>query len=196
MLIEQESPGLLNKPLAGNYDNIWSLDFMGKKDKKKEFNENLNEYNSAISLLDHHANLMWQENSVFLIAITVLLGFIGTALSEIDVDQITIQQKFIIVGGEGLGLILSLLWLAVFSYNYPYHKLRLFQARKLEKSLRFTLFEEGKEIYCGKTIQFGNDKVKINWIARKFSPGKSFAILIFLFIIMFGSLIIFSLVWL
>jgi cytochrome c biogenesis protein CcdA len=114
---------------------------MGTKTHKREYKENLDEYNSAITLLDHQANLMWQENSAFMLAVTILLGFIGTGL--IDCNTAIDKQKYVLLIGSILGLVLSGLWFATFHHNYPYYRLRIFQARKLKKTLDFLCLRMG-----------------------------------------------------
>lgn len=163
---------------------------MEEKNPKREYKEILDEYKSAITLLDHQANLMWQENGAFLIAVTVLIGFIGTGLTNHNAAMD--RQKYILIVGSVLGLILSFLWYVTFHHNYPYHLLRIYQARDLEKDLDFSLFRDGNLIYNGKKLNFDNDEVQMKFISRCLPPSKSFNLLIWLFIAAFGFLIIYT----
>lgn len=107
------------------------------------------EYDRAISLIQYHTQLLWQEFGAFLLAETVLIGFLGTALTQ---EKAIVGKNWLIFGGATLGLLLCLPWWSTFQHNYQYYRLRMAQAKRLEKGLAGTLLTEGEDLSSNKEV--------------------------------------------
>jgi len=111
------------------------------------------EYERAISLMQYHTGLLWQEFGAFLLAETVLIGFLGTALTQ---TKMSIADNRIVFIGSVLGFFLCFPWCATFQHNYAYYRLRVFQAKRCESVLGMTLLSEGQALSSGETIHIGD----------------------------------------
>jgi len=148
------------------------------------------EYDYAISLIQYQTELLWQEFGAFLLAETVLIGFLGTALSQAN----TLGEKnWLVFGGAIFGLILCIPWWSTFLHNYEYYVLRIAQAKRHETTLGIRLLTEGAKLDVGLCIE---EKVfRHRWLARRLPPKCSVRFLIFVFAIAFGILMISSGPW-
>ena len=157
-------------------------------DNKKESAEK--EYDRAISLLQYHTELLWQEFGAFLLGATVLIGFLGTALSQ---ESALIGKNWLVFVGALFGLILCVLWFSTFLHNYEYYRLRIEQAKRHEEALGIVLLTEGEELNSG--LGINKRKLRQPLLARMFPPRRSVKLLILLFGIVFGILMIVSGPW-
>src|SRR5690348_17351537 len=123
------------------------------------------EYDYAISLLQYQTELLWQEFGAFLLAETVLIGFLGTALSQ---GSTLVGKNWLIFGGAVFGLILCIPWLSTFLHNYEYYRLRIEQAKRHEIELGITLLSEGADLDSGLLIN--KQVLRHPWLARKLPP--------------------------
>src|SRR3990170_4177089 len=115
-----------------------------RDDDKKDVAEK--EYDRAISLMQYQTELLWQEFGAFLLAETVLIGFLGTAFVQ---DSTLAGKNLLILGGATLGLILCFPWWSTFEHNYEYYVLRIAQAKQHEKILGITLLSDGEKLSSG-----------------------------------------------
>lgn len=148
------------------------------------------EYEYALSLMQYQTQLLWQEFGAFLLAETVLIGFLGTVLAQ---DHTQVNNNWLVFGGAFFGLILCIPWLSTFLHNYEYYLLRIGQAKRHENILGFALLTEGAELDSGLCI--GKKIYHHSWLARTLPPKHSVRFLIFVFAIAFGILIIISRPW-
>ena len=158
-----------------------------KFDKEME----IKEYELALSLLAYHDGLLWQEFGVFLLAQTVLLGFLGSSLSQCD----WIGKNWRVFGGSFLGFILCLPWLSTYLHNYQYRILRILQARRHEKKLGFSLLQDGAQLSSGQRLKIDGMTVYISKFAVFLSPQRSFKWMIYLFGVIFAILIVIAGPW-
>jgi hypothetical protein len=151
------------------------------------------EYQRAIELMIHHTALLWHQFGAFLVAQTVLIGFLGSATTQ---EEISDGRKLIVFIGSLFGIILCIPWLATFQHNYAYYRLRWEQIQRAESSLEITLAREGKRLSRGKTVIFydGNNEadieVRFPWLANHLPPRAAFPLLIYIFATAFLSLAI------
>ncbi|MCC6300844.1 MAG: hypothetical protein IT314_16280 [Anaerolineales bacterium] len=148
------------------------------------------EYDRAISLMQYQTGLLWQEFGAFLLAETVLIGFLGTALSQ---ESILIRKNWLIFGGAIFGLILCIPWLSTFLHNYEFYLLRMEQAKRHEVTLGIALLTEGAEL--DSELSIGKKVLRQPWLARKLPPRYSVRFLIFFFSVAFGILVVISGPW-
>ena len=148
------------------------------------------EYEHALSLMQYQTELLWQEFNAFLLAETVLIGFLGTALAQADGLP---EKNWLVFGGAIFGLVLCVPWWSTFLHNYEYYLLRIAQAKRYEDALGINLLSEGAKLDMGLCI---DEKVfRHPWLARKLPPRHSTRFLIFFFGLAFGILIIVSGPW-
>jgi hypothetical protein len=76
-----------------------------------------NEYQTAISLLGYHDELLWQEFGVFLIAETVLIGFLGSTLAQ---SPDFTSPNLLVFLGALFGFVLCIPWYSTYRHNYTY----------------------------------------------------------------------------
>jgi hypothetical protein len=150
------------------------------------------EYERAISLMQYQTELLWQEFGAFLLAETVLIGFLGTALAQ---ESTLIGKNWLIFGGAVLGLVLCLPWWSTFEHNYEYYRLRIAQARQHENILGIALLTEGKKLSSGQTVKVGNETFRHPLLARLLPPRLGVKFLIILFGIAFSMLIAITAPW-
>jgi hypothetical protein len=148
------------------------------------------EYNYALSLIKYHTELLWQEFGAFLLAETVLIGFVGTILSQ---APRLIGSNGLVFGGAIFGLILCFPWWSTFLHNYEYYVLRIAQAKRHETVLGINLLKEGAKLDSGLCID--EEVFRHPWLARKLPPRHSARFLIVCFSIAYSILIFTSGPW-
>jgi hypothetical protein len=157
---------------------------------KINYYDNANkEFENAITLMQYHADLLWNQFNAFLLSETVLIGFIGAVLSK---ESQFPQKNPIAFGGAILGLIICIPWFATFKYNYTYHLLRVFQAKRAESKMNSELFFEGEKISNGNEVTIQNQKIQMKCISLILKPRHAFPMLILFFLISFILIIVFS----
>ena len=135
-------------------------------------------YEVAITLIQYNISLLWQEFNVFLLAETVLLGFMGTALTGASQTSVS---NWLITSGSIFGILLCILWSATYLHNYKYYILRIEQAKVYEKELGIALIIDGGKLSSGQTLSFDNNRIRFPYLARILPPRCSMPILIGLF---------------
>lgn len=157
---------------------------MAKKISKAEIADK--EYNYAISLIQYHIQLLWSQFGIFLLVETIIIGFIGTAITS---DE---PNRFFVLVGSIFGFVICFPWWSTFIHNYQYYILRMAQARKHEKKLGIKLLSEGKQMSEGYPVEIDNKIYKHTMLAMILPPRRAIKFLIILFWLLFVVLIIFS----
>jgi len=167
---------------------------MADSDPQQPINKSDNsadkEYERAISLMVYHTELLWEEFGAFLLAETVLTGFLGTALlSAAQQTKAIVAENLVLFSGSILGFLLCIPWYATFLHNYQYYRLRVEQARRHESALGMTLLSEGQKLSSGEAIRVGDMKLRLPALARCIPPRRSVPLLIAMFAFTFLVLI-------
>ena len=152
------------------------------------------EYDRAISLMQYQTELLWEEFGAFLLAETVLIGFLGAALAQGDADKL-LGKNWLVFMGAVLGLLLCFPWWSTFWHNYKYYQLRIEQAKRHELILGITLLTEGEILSSGRTLNINGKILRHPWSARFLPPRRAISILIIIFAIAFSVLIVISGPW-
>lgn len=152
----------------------------------------IKEYEFAISLIQYHTELLWLTFGSFLLAETVLIGFLGTALYE---QNSVVTENIVVFIGSLLGFIICILWYATFQHNYTYYELRILQARKCESELGYKLLQDGQKLSSGKFVNIGEATLRLPTSARHLPPRTSVKWLIILFGIIFFILLFITGPW-
>jgi hypothetical protein len=147
------------------------------------------EYDIALSLMQYHIQLLWQQFGTFLLAETVLIGLLGTALAQENTRHI---QDMIVIGGAIFGVLLCFPWWSTYWHNYKYYELRIAQARRHETKLGISLLTEGRELGLGNTVTIEGMKIRHPFLARRLPPRFAFPLLIFMFGLAFLALMAFA----
>lgn len=150
------------------------------------------EYDHALSLMQYHTQLLWQEFGVFLLAETVLIGFLGSMLAQGNTLFINKVLAFV---GAVLGLIICLPWWTTYWHNYKYYELRLAQARRHEKILGISLLTEGKKLSSGDEVRIDGVIIRHPFWSRLFPPRLAVRFLIMVFTLAFITLAILTHPW-
>jgi hypothetical protein len=153
------------------------------------------EYEQALSLMEYHTGLLWEEFGVFLLAETVLVGFLGSALVSAMQTQRLVSENLVVFFGSILGILLCIPWYATFQHNYQYYRLRIEQAKRHESVLGTTLLSEGYMLSSGKALTISGTKLRLPLLARHMPPRRAVPLLISLFAITFLILIIITGPW-
>ena len=140
------------------------------------------EYKYAITLMQYATQLLSQQFSAFMLAETVIIGFLGNALR--DGNKLVLGKNSWVFVGAIIGLVICLFWYSTFVYNHKLYILRMEQAKRHEAKLRLSLFAEGKE---------ESDKVAGKLLGLR--PFPSMIWLIYIFSGIFIFLIIFTQPW-
>ena len=156
---------------------------MAKKISKTEIAEK--EYKYAISLMQYHIQLLWSQFGTFLLVETVIIGFVGNAISNGEIN-------WFVLGGSVFGFIICFPWWSTFAHNYQYYILRMAQARKHETKLRVNLLTEGKMMSEGCPVEINNETYKHTLFATLLPPRNAVKLLIGLFWLVFLLLMIVS----
>lgn len=150
------------------------------------------EYDRAISLMQYQTELLWKEFEAFLLAETVLIGFLGTALTQ---DGIIIGKNPLVFWGAILGILLCIPWWSTFWHNYGFYLLRMAQAKRHEVALGIVLLTEGEKLSLGDEVEIGDMKIRHSLSARLLPPRYAVRWLIILFGLAFFMLIIITGHW-
>ena len=151
------------------------------------------EYDRAISLMQYQTELLWAEFGAFLLAETVLIGFLGTALVQ---GGFKIGENLLVFGGAILGLILCIPWWTTFRHNYESYILRIEQAKRHETVLGIALLTEGQALSSGRTMNINGKMLRHPWLVRLLPPRRAVNMLILVFGIPFSVLIAITAPWL
>jgi hypothetical protein len=160
------------------------------RDGETDFTEK--EYELAISLMTYHIDLLWKEFGVFLLAETVLIGFIGTTWLD---KGLTVAENLGIWFVSLFGFLLCVPWLAIFKHNYQYYLLRIEQAKRHEPAVGSTLLSEGQRLSAGNTITVNNVELRLPPLARHLPPRLSVKLLIYWFAVTFFTIFVLTGPW-
>ena len=150
------------------------------------------EYDRALSLMQYHIQLLWQEFGAFLLVETVLIGFLGTSLAQ---EITSTPNSLLAFGGATLGLLLCLPWWSTYWHNYKYYELRIVQARRHEITLGISLLTEGKNLSSGEGVKIDGITIRHPFSARLLPPRRAMPGLIILFGFAFLALIAITWPW-
>ena len=145
------------------------------------------EYKYAITLMQYATQLLSQQFGVFMLAETVIIGFLGNALRENN--KLVLGENIWVFIGAIIGLFICIFWHSTFVYNHKFYLLRMAQAKRHEVKLGYRLFAEGKELSENKKVKIDDNVISyklFNWLR----PFPAMRLLIFLFSGIFIFLII------
>jgi hypothetical protein len=167
---------------------------MAKKNKENDLIQQKyvaeKEYEHAITLMQYATELLWQQFGQFMVAETVLIAFLGSALTENN--KFVLGENLFVFVGAIFGLIVCVLWYSTYEYNHTFYRLRIEQAKRHEELLGLRLLTEGKKLLNNESLEINKADFPYKKIVRWFRPHKSFTFLIILFGILFTSLIFFT----
>jgi len=147
------------------------------------------EYKYAITLMQYATQLLSQQFGVFMVAETVILGFLGNALRVNN--ELVLDENNWVFSGALIGLVICVFWWSTLVYNHKFYLLRMAQAKRHEANLGFRLFTEGKELSEGKKVKIDGDEIT-NKLFKWLQPYPAMRLLIALFSGIFIFLIIFT----
>ncbi len=143
----------------------------------------------AITLMQYATQLLSQQFGVFMLAETVIIGFLGNALR--DNNKLVLDENIWVFSGAIIGLIICIFWYTTFEYNHKFYLLRMAQAKRHEAKLGYRLFAEGKILSQDKKVKIGDEEISyksFGWLR----PYPAMKLLIYLFGGIFIFLIIFT----
>ena len=154
------------------------------------------DYDRAIQLVQYHAQILWWSFGTFLLAETVILGFLGNTLAS--ASPTCQDQNALVFWGSVIGLFLIIPWYGTFKYTHTQYLLRITRARQLESLTGSHFFKDGYDFYKNRyfvVTDLSNSKgpKKIPRCLDRivfflFSPSKSFLVFIIVFATAFGYL--------
>lgn len=116
-------------------------------------------YSAAVDMAMYESQLFWAIMGVFLLAQTILAGFLLTAKTS---DSPALLR----IAGASLGVVISWLWVVALARSAGYHKLRIYQARELERDLHYDLFIRAENFAAGKSVVVDSQCLQQPWFAR------------------------------
>lgn len=153
------------------------------------------QYAKALELLQSHDQIFWLKNTAFILAHTIILGGVGNIVANSPGQNL---PTIWIAGLALLGLLVGLLWWALFEYNHCFYELRMFQARELEEQHPglIQLLTEGRLLSRGEPVEFSKETdhkkiLCVAWTLRTFRGAGPVRAMIFLFILAY----VFVLLW-
>lgn len=146
------------------------------------------EYERALFMLQYHDQMFWPKYSVFLLVSTIILGVIGNIVAQ---PHGFIEHRPWIIGGAIFGLLICVLWCAVFQHHYAYYRLRILQARRLERNgLPGQLLIDGEKLASGHRLDVDGEHVQMGCLGQKLKFRLSSELLIGLFALIYFLLIV------
>ena len=139
------------------------------------------EYESALEMVRYHGMLLWQIFQAFILAITVLSGFI---FQKITPKFIGVSNLQLFVGSL-VGFLISILWLATFKRNSDYYNFRIAQAKEIESRLNYRILQDGEDFSEGYKVKIQNKPYKIGILGAILRTSIATPILISIFIVIY-----------
>ena len=119
-------------------------------------------YDKALHLLSHDHDNFWQAFGAFLLAHTVLVGFLLQSPSSIP----TVKWRPGAFMGSFLGLLLCVPWLASVDRLRTYYLLRVAQAKAAEPPGWNLIAGAGESLWVGKEVVVGDQRLRMPLLAR------------------------------
>lgn len=104
------------------------------------------EYEASLGMVQYEGQLLWTILGAFLLTETVLLGMIGGTIVQKAMGP---QWNIPVFTGALLGFLLAFPWWGAFRRNSAYYRFRIYQARRFEEDLGFSLLTEGADFSEG-----------------------------------------------
>jgi hypothetical protein len=142
-------------------------------------NSDKEDYDRALQLVQHHAQVVWWAFGTYLVTHTLILGFLTKAISEYDPSKSN-NIRICILGASIFGFLLALLWWITFSYTHTQYVLRIKQAIRHEPNLGM-LLSEGDKLAKEGSVCVNDHPVSMGYIVHKIPPRYAFRILMLLF---------------
>ena len=142
----------------------------------------LEEYKLILDFLKFEATMLWQIFSVFLVAHTIFLSFIGVSIADKKIDEI----NFVLLLLLGVvGLILAVLWLGTFSGNSKWYYYRMKRQAKVSER-KYVKYSKDKNWFL---LNQDSEKVKSLISNKNAGYGMIITFIICYFLIVIWSLI-------
>ena len=165
--------------------------YLRDKIKIKDSSE-LEFYKLALGLAKEEANVLWNFSQNYLLANTIIIGFISQGIFE--------ETKIIFEPNNGIfalsliGLTISLLWLFSYRRRSNYYKFRIAQARQREPSGLSLVGGDGEYFSKGDTIEIEGKGYSLG-VSRAFRTSWVMTLFISLFILLYIAIICISSPW-
>ncbi len=140
-------------------------------------------YHEALEQMRYHGNTLWQMFTAFLLAHTLLLGFILQLTNSIQVARYH-APTFI---ASGAGVVLSAIWLIASLRFWDYYDFYLVLARAAEPSDR-RLLADTRDFQEGRTVVVRGKGHRLGLLARVFRVRRATDWLIAMFVVVYLSL--------
>lgn len=150
-------------------------------------------YKLALQKEMNEGQIMWQSSQGFLIANTIIFGFISQIIFKND-KQINFTPNFGIFSLAFLGFIVCILWLGTYMRRSNYYKFRMAQARQREPKDWYLVKDEGRFFAEGDTIEIEGEKYNLG-IGRIFKTSHIIIVFISLFMLMYFIFLIIAFPW-
>lgn len=120
-----------------------------EKKIEKASNGKLELFKLAHASVTTEAHLLWQSSELFLVANTLLAGFISTNLQ---------RNTIIICLLSFVGIVVSMLWLLSYTRMLNYYKFRIAQAKQREPEGWMLFKEDGEAFSKGESIMINGSR--------------------------------------
>jgi hypothetical protein len=132
-------------------------------DKLKKDKDKIRLYDLALNNAINEGRILWQSSQAFLVANTVIAGFISQTIFN-DNHELIFKSNLGIFFLAIIGLLLTILWYGSYERRSNYYKFRVAQARQREPDNWNLVRGDGKYFSEGDTIEItvDGDKEKYN----------------------------------
>lgn len=148
-----------------------------------EQNSKHDNYRFAVDLLIYEGQMLWQIITVFMLAHTILIGFIANMVASNNEDNL-----FPIIIMTICGFILLFPWMGTFLRNSEYYEFRMSQAKSCEPKKRKLLRVDGENFSQHNQVVIGDKKHQIKDIGKWMKNKSAIRWLIYSFGIIYLSL--------
>jgi hypothetical protein len=153
------------------------------KEKKDKSKYALAKFKLSIDMLKFEATVLWQIFTTYLLANTIILGFLTSGLFE-DAPKTT--SFILLITGSIVGLIITTLWFKTYNINSDWYYFRMNEQAKLDETIFVESIKDNNWFLLNKAAErFATNQSSI----KNKHSGK---ILIITFFICYLSIIVYS----
>lgn len=154
------------------------------KEMKDKSEYALEKLKLSIDMLKFEATVLWQIFTTYLLANTIILGFLTSGLFA---NEPTIKSFILLITGSFVGLIITTLWLKTFKINSDWYYFRMKEQAKLDETIFVESIKDDNWFLLNKAAErFATNQSNIK-------NKHSGSILIFSFFICYLLIILYSL---
>lgn len=164
-----------------------SIDMMNSQQNDVDQSVLIMAHRSAVRMVAYEGRTFWNATAVY-----VQLAFLLIAGGVFPSFAGSSEPGLVALGGiavSSIGLLLTLLWLAMIARVRKYQRYWILSAREIERKLpdRAQMFVRGEKLAEGDTVEVDNERIKFTYLERvrmRWAVPVLYAAFIFVFLIL------------